>query len=185
MKKVTLSVLALLFAVGLSAQTHFGIKGGLNFNNLKEVEWKNNNSTGWHAGILFQAKLPLGFTLQPEVLYSVKSLKLWDDAKLNFNYIEVPINIQWGIDLIIFRPFVVAAPYFSYLLSVGNNKNRWDGAKDIDYGFGLGVGVDIWKIQITGKYNWGFGNLGSVKSADWKVNDSTLKGLQLSLGLLF
>ena len=186
MKKITLSILALFFAVGLSAQTHFGIKGGLNFNSLKDVEWKNNNSTGWHAGILLQTKLPLGFAFQPEVLYSVKSFNLWwNDAKLKFNYIEVPLNIQWGIDLIIFRPYVIAAPYFSYLLSVGDSKKEWKGAKSIDYGFGLGVGIDIWKLQVTGKYNWGFGNLGDIKSSDWKVNDSKLQGLQLSLGFLF
>jgi hypothetical protein len=193
MKKISLSILALFFAIGLSAQVHFGVKGGLNFDNMKmkEIKLKNNNSTGWHAGVLLNVKLPLGFALQPEVLYSVKSIGWKDymntkvDNKVNFKYIEVPVNIQWGVDLILLRPFVLASPYFSYLLGIGNAKNKWEGVKDIDYGLGLGIGLDIWKLQITGKYNWGFGNLGNIQTGDWKVNDSTLRGFQLSVGILF
>ena len=189
MKKITLSFLVLFIAIGLSAQTKFGIKGGLNFDNMKvkDVQLKNNNSTGWHAGVLLNLKLPLGFALQPEVLYSVKSLgwKDFPDSNVKFKYVEVPVNVQWGIDLILLRPFVMASPYFSYLLSMGDAKNKWDGVKNVDYGLGLGVGVDIWKLQVTGKYNWGFGKLGNIQKSDWKVNDSTLQGLQLSVGLRF
>ena len=187
MKKFSLSTLALFCAVGLSAQAHFGIKGGLNFDNMKvkEVQLKDNNSTGWHAGVLFNVKLPLGFALQPEVLYSERKVDLWQDHHVKFKYIEVPVNVQWGLDLILLRPFVMASPYFSYLLKVGDTKNQWDGAKNVDYGLGLGVGIDIWKLQVTGKYDWGFGNLGRVQSSDWKVNDSTLRGFRLSVGLLF
>ena len=196
MKKITLSIIALCFVVGLSAQTHFGVKGGLNFHDMKVKdvqfnELKNNNSTGWHAGILLNAKLALGFALQPEVLYSVRSIGLPDSkvnakySKVDFKYIEVPINIQWGIDLIILRPFVIAAPYFSYLLGVGDTKNEWDGINKVDYGLGLGAGLDVWKLQVTAKYNWGFGKLGDIKKSDWKVNDSTFGGLQLSVGLVF
>jgi len=192
MKKITLSILALFLVLGVSAQTHFGVKGGLNFDKMKvkEVQFKENNSTGWHAGVLLNAKLPLGFALQPEVLYSVRTigfpdLKVVNYSKVDFKYIEVPINIQWGIDLIILRPFVMASPYFSYLLGVGDKKNEWDGINKIDYGLGLGAGVDVWKLQVTAKYNWGFGKLGDVKKSDWKVNDSTFGGLQLSVGILF
>ena len=183
-------MLALFLVLGLSAQSHFGIKGGLNYSSLKvkNGEWKNNTSTGWHAGVLLQAKLPLGFALQPEVLYSVKSVDFGyfdKGAKVNFNFIEVPVNIQWGIDLILFRPYVMASPYFSYLVSVGDQKSQWEGAKSVDYGFGMGFGIDLWKLQLTVKKNWGFGNLGHVDSDTWKMNDHTLQGFELSVGLLF
>ena len=194
MKKITLCVLTLLFAIGLSAQTHFGIKGGLNYHRMKikEVNLKTDNSTGWHAGVLLQAKLPFGLAFQPEVLYSVRSFEYYPLSlsgnkapKLNFNYIEVPINIQWGIDLILLRPFVMASPYFSYLLSVNDKKNDWKGFNNVDYGLGLGAGLDLWMLQVTAKYNWGFGTLGNANSGDIKINDGTFKGLQLSVGILF
>ena len=192
MKKITLSALALLFAIGLSAQTHFGIKGGLNFDNMKiknipDVSVKN--ATGWHAGVAMQAKLALGFVFQPELLYSVKSIGLnglsSKNSTVNFNYIELPLNLQWGVDLIILRPFVMASPYLSYLLGTNGKPQEWSGVKNIDYGFGAGFGVDIWKLQVTGKWNWGFGKLGEIKHNDISVNANNLKGFQLSLGLLF
>ena len=36
------------------------------------------------------------------------------------NYVEVPVNIQWGPDLLIARPFVFASPFIGY-----NLKNRF------------------------------------------------------------
>ncbi|MDR2584650.1 MAG: PorT family protein [Prevotellaceae bacterium] len=188
MKKITLCILAIFFAIGLSAQTHFGVKAGLNFNSIKDISVSKENvswnKTGWHAGVLLQAKLPLGLAFQPELLYSVKNFGA-GDHKFDLNYFELPLNLQWGIDLILLRPFVMAAPYVSYLAKVGGEAKKWEGVKNLDYGFGLGFGLDVWKIQITGKYNWGFGKLAKVDSSDWKVNDSTLKVFQLSLGLLF
>lgn len=191
MKKITLSFLALFLGVSLSAQTHFGIKGGLNFNSIKDISFSSNNvswnATGWHAGLALQTKLPMGFAFQPELLYSVKNYGS-RNYKFDLNYVELPLNLQWGIDLLILRPFVMASPYISYLAGMGGEASKWNKEKKLnnfDYGFGLGFGLDLWKIQITGKYNWGFGKLGKIHTEDWKVNDSTLQGFQLSLGLLF
>jgi len=190
MKKITLSLLALLLCIGLSAQPRVGIKGGLNFNSIKDVKWSSetiDNATGWHVGVVSLAKLPLGFAFQPELLYSVKNYGS-KDSKFNLCYVEVPLNLQWGIDMILFRPFVMASPYISYLTSVGGEASKWKKDKKLnnfDYGFGLGFGLDLWKIQVTGKYNWGLGKLGNIKEDKWELNDSSLMGFQLSLALLF
>ena len=43
-----------------------------------------------------------------------------------------------------------------------------------DYGIGLGVGVELFQfIQVTAKYNWGFGEFKSWKelSDNYKQND--------------
>ena len=187
MKKSLFTLLLLSLAMGLSAQTHFGIKGGLNFNSIKDIEFANksvSNNTGWHAGVLLQIKLPMGLAFQPELLYSVKNFGD-KDQKFDLNYLEMPLNLQWGIDLLILRPFVMAGPYFSYLAGHGGKAKDWDGVKNFDYGLGAGIGIDIWKLQVTGKWSWGFGKLGNVESGDWKVNNSTLNGFQLSIGLLF
>ena len=191
MKKITLSILALLFAVGLSAQTHFGIKGGLNFNSHKDIKFKEMtskpetwNSTGWHAGILWQAKLPLGFAIQPELLYTVK--KYGTKAyKFDLSYVEVPLNLQWGIDLLILRPYIFASPYVSYLSSIGGKAKEWDGIKNLGYGCGLGIGIDLWVLQVTGKWNWAFGTLNDVKKSDMTFEKSNRDGFQLSVGFLF
>ncbi|MCL2502974.1 MAG: PorT family protein [Bacteroidales bacterium] len=188
MKKITLSIVTLLMTLGLSAQTHFGIKGGLNFNNTKDITFEKNsvswNSTGWHAGILIQAKMPLGFAFQPELLYSVKKYG-FRDHKFNLSYVELPLNFQWGIDLLILRPFVFAAPYVSYLASKGGEANEWKGVKNIDYGCGAGFGLDLWKLQVMFKWNWAFGTLGNMDKNEISFNKSNLNGFHVSLGILF
>jgi len=188
MKKITLSILALFLALGLSAQTHFGIKGGLNFNNTKDIKLTNQsvswNSTGWHAGILLQAKLALGFAFQPELLYSVKNYGT-KDWKFNFQYVELPLNLQWGLDLLILRPYVFAGPYISYLASMGGKAKEWDGVKNFGYGCGAGFGLDLWFLQVTGKWNWAFGTLGEIGKSDITFGSSNLNGFQLSVGILF
>ena len=190
MKKFVLSFLALFIVIGLSAQKHFGIKAGLNFDNAKEIKWSSetiDKSTGWHAGFLLLAKLPLGFAFQPELLYSVKKYGK-REHKFELSYIELPLNFQWGIDLLLLRPFVMASPYISYLAKVGGHATEWNKEKklnNLDYGFGLGFGLDLWKLQVTAKYNWGLGKLGNIKTDKWELNDSSLKNFQLSLGILF
>jgi len=191
MKKVTLSILALLFAFGLSAQTHFGIKAGLNFSSHKDIKFKDVttnsdtwNSTGWHVGILGQAKLPLGFAFQPELLYSVRNYGL-KEYKFDFSYVELPLNFQWGLDLLILRPYVFVGPYLSYLASMGGKAKDWDGVKNLGYGCGAGFGIDLWFLQITGKWNWAFGTLGDIKKSDIIFENSNLNGFQLSVGILF
>ena len=184
MKKITLSFLALFLAFGLSAQTHFGIKGGLNFNSYKDVELHNNNSTGWHAGILLQSKLGLGFAFQPELLYSVNNFGT-KEHKFNMSYVELPLNLQWGLDLILIRPFVFGSPYINYLTSMGGKAKDWDGFNSFGYGCGAGFGLDLWKLQVVAKWNWAFGSLGDIKTNEIAFNKSSLNGFQLSLGLLF
>ncbi|MCL1974169.1 MAG: PorT family protein [Bacteroidetes bacterium] len=191
MKKITLSILALFFSFGLSAQTHFGIKGGLNFNSSKDIHFKEIttdsdtwNTTGWHAGILLHAKLPLGFAFQPELLYSVKHYGI-RDYKFDFNYVELPLGIQWGIDLILLRPFVFGSPYLSYLAATGGKAKEWDGIKNFGYGFGAGFGLDLWKLQVMAKWNWALGTLGNIGKTDIVFGKNNLNGFQLSLGILF
>jgi len=191
MKKIVFTFFVLLFAAGLSAQTRFGVKGGLNFNSPKDIKFKEVttnsdtwNSTGWHAGILLQAKLPLGFAVQPELLYTVKHYGS-KNYKFDFNYVEFPLNIQWGIDLLLLRPYVFGSPYISYLAGMGGKAKEWDGVKNLGYGCGAGFGVDIWILQITGRWNWAFGTLGDIKKSDVNFEKSNLNGFQLSVGLLF
>ena len=45
-------------------------------------------------------------------------------------------------------------------------KNVWDsyGLNRWEYGLGAGIGVEIWKIQVIGRYNWNFGSLSDLKS---------------------
>ncbi len=211
MKKVLLVIIALVLIAPVSnAQAKFGIKGGLNFNTFSDLNLAGSptlkNSTGYNFGILLQFKVPLvGLALQPELMFTTKGTEIdylstyvvspgpgivapqvqYMPTKATLSYLELPVNIQWGIDLLLFRPYVQVSPFISYALSKGDDMDNvsWDDLNRFDYGVGLGAGVDIWKFQVSGKYNWSLGNLG--KSSNTTLNGTKLRGFQLSLAFLF
>ena len=100
------------------------------------------------------------------------------------NMLELIPNIQWGINLLICKPFIFVAPYAALNLATSGTyksdspmKNLIENAKKLDYGIGIGAGINIWKLQVTGKYNWAFGNV-----LDWNEYKSQVNGIKLSNG---
>lgn len=188
-----------MVSVAASAQSGFGIKGGFNFNSMSDIDINNINSsfksnTGFHAGILYKAKLPLGFAIQPELLFSqknstIKSTSAAQTGDATLSYLQLPIGIQWGVDLVLFRPFIQAVPYVGYAINTKSTiaDLEWDLNK-FQYGFGVGAGLEIWKFQLSGRYNWDLGELGTFS---WKSATSNAKnggkprGFELSLALIF
>ena len=67
-------VLSLIFLnVGdASAQLRFGVTGGATFSKLSKQTINAENMTQYHAGLTLQVKLPLGFSIQPSLIYNVK-----------------------------------------------------------------------------------------------------------------
>jgi hypothetical protein len=50
----------------------------------------------------------------------------------------------------------------------------------MEYGLGAGIGLDIWRFQLIGRYNWNFGPLYSAAR-----NDYNFGGVTLSLSFMF
>ncbi len=192
MKKVLVLLTVLLTVSIAGAQGKFIVKGGLNYTSFTPTTNINaviNSSSGFHAGIGYQVRVPLiGLAIQPELLYSQKSFEEVggiNTYNYSLNYMEVPINIQWGINLLLLRPFVFASPYVSYAVSKsGEFENySWDNLNRLDYGVGLGAGVEIWKFQISGKYNWSMKEFSN--NGDLGFGEAKFKGFQLSVALMF
>ena len=192
----------------------FGIVAGAGFNTIKNIS--PDVATGYHAGLTYKFNLPLGFAIQPSLLYNMKASLVEDalagNARFDYKmrYLELPVSFQWGPDLLLFRPFLDVSPYVGYALNnefrgsadsalriSANFVNEWDGINRLEYGLGLGGGLEIWKIQITCRYNWNFGPLfdASGNSATAreiianakgsKLNDENFGGVSLSVALLF
>ena len=183
---------ALLFLIGYTADAQrFGIKGGLNFNNLRDlsesVETTYENRTGFHVGIMYQTKIPgIGLAVQPELLFMRTGVKNSGNGIYTDNLV-LPINLQLGLDLIMIRPYVLVAPYVSYVFGQGDEftNTRWDDINRFNYGIGAGVGIDIWKLHISGKYNWDLGNLTKENVLEGQFDNAKMKGFQLSVGFFF
>ena len=190
-----------------SAQVNFGVLGGASFSSAKPEDWKVTNLVQYHAGITCCINLPLGFAVQPEVLYHVKgsNVPLGESSKLDYaaGYVEVPVSLQWGPDLLVMRPYFELVPFVGY--AVNNRyrqddltaKNDWTGLQRWEYGLGLGAGVEVWHFQISARYNWNFGSMFDAKQeitdVDAFVNkmkggisDKTnFGGVTLTLAVLF
>ncbi len=178
----------------LWSQCRFGITGGLNFNNIEEVstesieQWKS--ATSFHAGITYQAQLPfLGFAVQPELLFVRNSSEgLGGMEDLNVDYLMLPVNLQLGVDLVLFRPFIIAGPYVSYAISKGGflENDDWQDLNRVDYGFTLGLGIDFWRVQLSGKYVKGLGKITEAEVPTLEsLRGATNGGFHVSLAFLF
>ena len=168
MKRILLLVTAFML-LSVQGFSQFGIKGGLNFNSLEDINLKGvkdfdiGNSTGFNVGILYKTKIPLiGLTIQPELIYSQTNSSInteiagWSNLNgdLKIGTLMLPVGLQWGIDLMLFRPFIQVVPYIGCTLNskldIGNTSLKMDTDK-FQYGIGVGAGIDIWKLQVSGR----------------------------------
>ena len=102
--------------------------------------------------------------------------------------------MQWGPDLLIARPYLLAGPYLG--VKVRNAlKGNWEGIgettrkdivdhlKGIEYGVSMGIGIDVFKFQICGKVNWNLGKLSEIDS--FPTLNNKQRSFEISVGLRF
>ncbi len=197
---ISLTLLSLVLSQGLSAQERFrvGVKGGVNFINTDLGEFKvedlSEKRTGFNLGIVWNLRLPLGLSVQPELLYAQHSTSLASPSSatrlsVTQGVIEVPVAIQWGIKLGPVRPFVQASPYVG--LTVANFGNLADDPSKTfknelpwQYGIGLGFGVDFFNLQLSFKYKWGLASFDYKEIEGTLLNTST-QNAEVTLALFF
>jgi len=183
MKKIFLAIVVLAcFSSQIDAQIKFGVKAGLNFDsfafkeNVTGIKDTYDGATGWQIGGMLQVKVPIiGIAVQPELLYTVKKT----DTDNGISYFEVPVHLSWGPDLLVVRPYVMAGPYFGFVVNTVGEISK-DAIEKMDMGISLGAGLDIWKLQATARYSLGLKDLSSHESIELKSRTFTL-----SLGYFF
>ena len=196
MKRFIIAVV-LCAAASISSDTlragNFGVVGGASFLGIKGAD--SEMSTGYHAGLTYKFGLPSGFAIQPSLLYHVKASASGPkvaDAAFKAGYVELPVSFQWGPDLLLFRPFVDVSPFIGYGFTHDMASRDWESLKKLEYGLGLGAGLEVWKLQIVCRYNWNFGpilnqddyvNFDIIPDAGFGKNN--FRGVTLSLALLF
>lgn len=216
MKKIILSLVAviMLSATSFTSQAQgLLFKGGLNYSNLdfnqsfkdlaQSFDLNVSNYSSFHIGIGYQTESTAGFTLQPELLYSKKGQKFGEQASWNLDYLELPVNVQWGPDLVICRPFVQVSPFVGYSIRsrVSTSNETLDrqinsffesftkDANRFEFGLGIGGGIElVRKFQITAQYVWNFGNVANLQDyldSARNISKDTCGALQISLGLMF
>lgn len=166
----------------------FGFLGGANFCSASVAGVRAESMTQWHAGLAYKFNLPLGFHIQPTLLYNVKGSDLnFSNTDFTVGYLELMASVQWGVDLILFRPFLDVSPYVGYgVNSVGDLSTLWKkGGNPLEYGVGVGGGLDIWRFQLVARYNWDFGQIFKSDQSVSPVADARFHGVTLSLAYFF
>ena len=193
----------ILLCIGLVsfAQEGFGILGGLTSSSTKLQDFDFDNVTQYRAGIAYKYPIAMGFAVQPEFSYSVKGTSLTSSisdleiAKLNLHmgYLETGLQLQWGPDLLIFRPYALVEPFLGYALnnkiettvggtaSIQKKNNVWNCLQRVEYGYAIGGGVDLFgRMQVSAKHYQNFGSIYKEPEAgsDGSVDDFIMRAFK-------
>lgn len=125
MKKIFLSVVTILsISLVSNAQFKVGIKAGVNDNsqriNVTEGSiYGGDNFKGYHAGLIGDLNLGKNFYLQPQVLFTRKGATHLSstgakDTKIKMNYLEMPVNVLYKVNLPFGKAFAGTGMTFSY-----------------------------------------------------------------------
>lgn len=178
-------LMSLCFGESLSAG-NFGVFGGANFHTYRPKEVGMKTLTQWNAGIVYKCNLPLGFQIHPTLMYSVKEATTESiPVALSVGYLELLASVQWGIDLILFRPYLEVSPFIGYGLNRwSGDKEMWEPMNKLDYGVGVGGGLQVWRFQVAARYNWNFGQFSHALEGK-KPGSIDFNGVTLSLTYFF
>lgn len=215
MKKI-LVVAALFASMAAANAQQFGVMGGLTLSRFGTTEESaiSDNITLYHAGVVYKADLGAGFALQPALAYSVKGANLergdsiTKTVKSKTGFVELSLGLQWGPDLLAFRPYLFVEPFVGYGVVPGGetfqslditsekvNTALAEAKNKLEYGVGAGVGLEITRhLQISCQL---FQNLGKLYPEDKLdtgelvtikpsfVNIKNYQGVKVSLAILF
>ncbi len=162
--------------------TSFGVKGGVNLSNLyvKDVT-DENTKVGFQAGLFAKVPVAESFSIQPELIYSLKGAQLEYNnafvkgkASFNLHYVELPIL---GVFNIAKNFNVHVGTYVAYLAGV-NVKNKTENEagtfnfekevnrenfQKFDYGLAGGLGIDTKNVGFGIRYNYGLQEIGKER----------------------
>lgn len=202
------TLLCLLVSPALMAQESVtGIKGGLNLSSLTtDGNDDKNLKLGFHAGVYNKIAISESFAIQPELLYSVKGMKLdYDNSafadgetKFNLNYIDLPVKLVFNLS----EDFEFqVGPYVSYLVSANLDTDaevldyfQIDSEDDIDrknfntldYGLSAGLGFDFQSILVGFNYNIGLNQVAKDDEASYDLlGDAKNSVIQVYAALRF
>ena len=209
MKKNILSlavlVAALCFALPSQAQVKFGVKAGLNVDNVNLKNAQANisakNRTGFFAGVTADVTVPLaGLGADIALLYDnkvigIKDNNTGDEANKTLHYIDMPINAKYTVGLSsLASVYVATGPQFSW--NIGDRHwtpqyitQDWE-IKKSEFSWNIGCGVTaLSHLRVGYNYNIAIGKTAEITPL--MVGGNAVKGKlknnthQISLTYLF
>jgi hypothetical protein len=173
MKKILLPLGLFIGSVSLAnAQaTSFGVKAGVSLTNATGDGAGNNtkNIVGFHGGLFANFAINDAFSIQPEVLYSMKGLKSEgliissaDEITSRLNYIDVPVLARVNAGGLFFElgpqvGFLTTAKQKAETAGGTTEQDIKDRVRTVDFGYAAGLGYQLNNGPGIGlRYNGGF-----------------------------
>ena len=183
MKRIIVTIVFLCLGFASFAQEGFGILGGITSSSTRLQDFDFDNVTQYRAGIAYKYPVAMGFAVQPEFSYSVKGGTLVSKTphiesmpdleiawlNLHMGYLEAALQLQWGPDLLLFRPYALVEPFVGYainnkvrnpMINTPSRTNVWNSIQRMEYGYAIGGGLELFGIlQLSAKR---YKNLGPI-----------------------
>ena len=160
--------------------TNYGIKLGIN---LANIHGKNVNDTktkfGIIGGIYYDYSIQGNFSIQPEVLFSMKGFRVEDqnwniEGQETFNYIDIPVLVKYKYEYSSsFQPILYFGPCFSFHLfstyHVENNNITYSGDRKDMKSFELSIAPGLIlklnnKLDVDCRFTLGLTEVNAIKS---------------------
>lgn len=184
--KLILAVIAIMFGT-MSAQAggpiKFGPKVGLTVNKLhfNQDVLNSDNQTGWTAGAMLEATVPvIGIGADISLMYVRRNAEFMlqnNISKDNRDYIEIPLNLKYKFNLPVISHFLVpylgVGPSVSFLTSRKNIEGAYKN-KSVDWALNFGIGVQLLShLDINARYG-----LGLTKAVNAIDNSTQAAGIE-------
>jgi hypothetical protein len=207
MKKLLITAIILVTAVTVWSQDHFalGLKGG-----FTSTQYTTDNLTspsltfsgvaadaksGYLIGGYARFRLIGNLTFQPELYFAKKSGQTSYTPTTGASYTQDITYYSWDVpllvnltllDLKVARIYGITGPSMSFMTknSTEDINGNSDDANKAVWGFQLGGGVEVWRLSLDCRYEWGLSNVSSGYSGLNNV-DFNRKGNMLTFALGF
>ena len=197
MKKVMLLTALVSVIVAAEAQENtqavsFGVKAGLNLANLHSKFMDETESAdfkaGLHAGVFARFSIAQAIAFQPELIFSMEGAKESEDdedTKLNLDYIQLPLMLQFGSASGFYAEvgpglgYLISAKAKTEILGEEIEEDIKDDMEKLNITGNVGVGYAMQNgFGVGVRYSHGFSNL--LKDGDEDVKMQT-RTIQVSL----
>jgi len=191
------------FALPMTSQAQspidIGVRGGLTQAAFYGDDVSSNDfRPGFTGGVFLNYQVNEAFSIQPEVLYSVRGAKnhfneagTLQDVRVRQDVIEIPVLFKLSAPLSPITPRLYAGPALGFLTNSEVDGNEADDAfGDVDFSGVVGGEIafavnkgPLSEIALDGRYNLGLVELGDVQGFE-AVSTSAFTGtLSLSFNL--
>lgn len=172
-KSALVAIITLIGVSSANAQFRFGVKAGMNFNNLHLSNVKHNfdkdNGCGFTGGIMTEFQVPIiGLCLDASLMYTHMSASTGvttldengianGEISPNKNFLEIPVNLKYKLGLPIVHPYLFTGPSFAFKLGGDNDVFK---TKTFQCAWNIGLGVELFShLQISGSYGFGMNDI--------------------------